>query len=162
MSQDSGSGQPNCCTTFDPRPLDKPRVTSFVYKKGWSSVVHVLRCLETKEMQQVGVRCSGSRFPSSVQRVSPMTGASFAFVDKGSSMKRTALRSLIQSMQQNNVVEVVRDTATSGFYCHLFLVPKKSKPVIDLSFLNFFQVTPTLDQYQIIKALIRSFLLIQG
>ena len=42
-------------------------VTSFVYKKGGSSIVPVLWCLETKEMQQVDVRCSGSRFPSSVQ-----------------------------------------------------------------------------------------------
>ena len=53
-----------------------------------------------------------------------MTGDSSAVVDKGSIMKRTALRSLIQSMQQNYVVKVVRDTATPGFYCHLFLVPK--------------------------------------
>ena len=67
-------------------------------------------------------------------------------------------------MQQNYVVEVVHDTATPGFYCHLFLVPNKSegsRPVIDFSFLNFFQVTPTLDQYHIIKALICSFLLSQ-
>ena len=53
----------------------------FAYKKGGSSIVPVLRCLETKEMQRVGVQCSGSRFPSSVPRVPPMTGAPFAFVD---------------------------------------------------------------------------------
>ena len=53
-------------------------------------------------------------------RVPLMMGDSSAFADKGSIMKHTALRFLIQSMQQNNVVEVVRDT---GFYCHLFLVP---------------------------------------
>ena len=49
-------------------------------------------------MQQVGVQCSGSRFQSSVPRVSPD-----AFVDKGSIMKRTALRSLIQPMQQTTL-----------------------------------------------------------
>ena len=51
-------------------------------------------------MQRVGVQCSGSRFPSSVPRVSPMTASPSAFVDKGSTVKRTALLSLIQSMQQ--------------------------------------------------------------
>ena len=51
----------------------------------------------------------------------PMTGAPSAFVDKGSIVKRTALRSLIQSMQQNNVVEVVCDTTSPGCYSHLFL-----------------------------------------
>ena len=48
-------------------------------------------------------------------RLPPMTGDSSAFVDKGSITKRTVLRSLIQSMQQNYVVEVVHDTATPGF-----------------------------------------------
>ena len=89
-----------------------------------------------------------------------MTGASSAFVDKGSIMKCTALRSLIQFMQQNNVVEVVRDTAFPGFYCHLLLIPKKSggwRPVIDVSFFNFFQVTPnsgSVSQNQSINSLI--------
>ena len=46
------------------------------------------------------MQCSGSRFPPFVQRMSPMTGALSAFVDKGSIVKRTALRSLIQSIQQ--------------------------------------------------------------
>ena len=36
-------------------------------------------------------------------------------------MKRTSLRSLIQSMQPNNVVEVVCDTTSPGCYSHLFL-----------------------------------------
>ena len=56
-----------------------------------------------------------------------------------------------------NVVEVVRDTVSPRFFCHLFLVLKKSggwRPVIDLTFLNFFQVTPTLDQYQNTNSLI--------
>ena len=67
---------------------------------------------------------------------SPMTGASYAFVDKGCIMMRTALRSLIQFLQQNNVVQGARDTASPVFYCHLLLVPKKSlrwRPVNDLS-----------------------------
>ena len=51
-------------------------------------------------MQRVGVQCSGSRFPSSVD---------------------TALWSLILSMQQNNVVEVVCDATSPGCYSHLFL-----------------------------------------
>ena len=46
------------------------------------------------------VQCSGSRFPSAVQRMSPMTGALSAFLGKGYIVKRTALRALIQSMQQ--------------------------------------------------------------
>ena len=78
-------------------------------------------------------------------RVSPLTGTPSAFVDKGSIMKRTTLRSLIQSMQQNNVVEVVRDTTSPGCYSHLFIVPKKSggwRPVVDLSFLNSFVEIP--------------------
>ena len=94
-----------------------------------------------------------------------MTGAPSAFVDKDSIMKRTALRSFIQSMQQNNVVEIVCNTASPGFYSYLFLVPKKLggwRPVIDLSFLNFFQVIPTLDRCHKIKALIRPFLHSQG
>ena len=94
-----------------------------------------------------------------------MTGAPSAFVDKDSIMKRTALRSFIQSMQQNNVVEIVCNTASPGFYSYLFLVPKKLggwRPVIDLSFLNFFQVIPTLDRCHKIKALIHPFLLSQG
>ena len=96
-------------------------------------------------MQRVGVQCSGSRFPSSLRECPPLTGAPSAFVDKGSIRKRTVLQSLIQSMQQNNVVEVVRDTTSPGCYCHLFLVPKKSggwRPVIDLSFLNSFLEIP--------------------
>ena len=44
-----------------------------------------------------------------------------AFVDKGSIVKHTALRSLIQSMQQNYFVEVVCDTTSPGCYSHLFL-----------------------------------------
>ena len=70
----------------------------------------------------------------------PKMGASSACVDKGSIMKRTMLRSLIQSMQQNNVVEVVRDTTS-----HLPGVPKKSggwRPVVDLSFHNSFLEIP--------------------
>ena len=66
-------------------------------------------------------------------------------------MKRTALRSLIQSMQQNNVVEVVCDIASPGFYSHLFLVPKKSggwRPVINLSFLNLFLKIPHFTRVQ--------------
>ena len=42
----------------------------------------------------------------------PMMGASSAFVDKGSIMNHTALRSLTQLMQPNNVIEVVRYTAS--------------------------------------------------
>ena len=60
-------------------------------------------------------------------------------------MKRTTLRSLIQSMQQNNIVEVVRDATSPRCYSHLFLVAKKSGgwgPVIDLSFLNSFLEIP--------------------
>ena len=76
----------------------------------------------------------------------PLTSTPSAFVDKGSIMKRTALGSLIQSMQQNNIVEVLRDTSTSPVcYSHAFLVPKKSggwRPVIDLSFLNSFLEIP--------------------
>ena len=79
------------------------RVTSFANKEGGNSVT-VLRCLETKEMQRVGVQCSGSRFPSSVpESVPSMTGAPSVFVDKGSIVKRTAPRSLIQSMQQTTL-----------------------------------------------------------
>ena len=52
---------------------------------------------------------------------SSMAGAPSAFVDKNSIMKHSALRSLIQSMQQNNVVEVVCDTISPGCYSHLFL-----------------------------------------
>ena len=104
VSQDLATGQPNCCTTFDPRPsrqtMTSGLVTSYFYKKGGSSIVPVRCCLGTKEKQQVEVRCSESRFPSSI-RVPPMTGDSSAFVDKGSIMKRTTLRSLILSMQQN-------------------------------------------------------------
>ena len=79
------------------------------------------------------------------ESVPPLTGAPSAFVDKGSIMKRPSLRSLIQSMQQNNVVEVVCDTTSPGCYSHLFLVPKKSggwRPDIDLSFLNSFLEIP--------------------
>ena len=75
----------------------------------------------------------------------PLTSTPSAFVDKGSIMKRTTLRSLVQSMQQKNIVEVVRDTTSPGCYSHLFLVPKKSggwRPVIDLSFLNSFLEIP--------------------
>jgi len=64
-------------------------------------------------------------------------------------------------MQQNYVVEV----HCSLRYYNSQVYLKKSggwRPVIDLSFLNFFQVTPTLDQYHIIKALIHYFLLSQG
>ena len=74
MSQNSGTGQPNRYATFDPRPSRHTttgiRVTSFAYKEGGNSVP-VLRCLETKEMQRVGVQCPGSRLPSSVPRVPP-------------------------------------------------------------------------------------------
>ena len=48
----------------------------------------------------------------------PLTDTPSAFVDKGSIMKRTTLRSLIQSIQQNNLVEVVRDTTSPGCYSH--------------------------------------------
>ena len=64
-------------------------------------------------MQRVGVQCYGSRFPSSVPGVCPS-----AFVDNGSIMKHTALRSLMQSMQQNNVC----DTTSPGCYSHLSVV----------------------------------------
>ena len=70
---------------------------------------------------------------------------SSAFVDKDSIMKCTTLRSMIHSMQQNNLVEVVRNTTSPGCYSQLFLVPKKSggwRPVIDLSFLNSFLEIP--------------------
>ena len=50
-----------------------------------------------------------------------MAGDPSAFVDKGSIVRRTALRSLIQSILQNNVVEVVCDTTSPGCYNHLFL-----------------------------------------
>ena len=49
------------------------------------------------------------------------TGAPSAFVDKGSIVTHTALRSLIQSMQQYNVVGVVCDTTSPVCYSHLFL-----------------------------------------
>ena len=51
----------------------------------------------------------------------PMMGAPSAFVGKGSSVKHSALWPLIQSMQQNNVVEVVCDTTSPECYTHLFL-----------------------------------------
>ena len=59
-------------------------------------------------MQQVDVRFLEVGFRLQF-RVPPMTVDSSAFVDKGSIVKRTVLQSLIQSMQQNYVVEVVRD-----------------------------------------------------
>ena len=75
VSQDLGTGQPNCCTTFDHRPSRQTTTSGLVifsvYKKGGNSFVPVLWCLETKDMQQVDVRCSGSRFPSSVPSAPP-------------------------------------------------------------------------------------------
>ena len=67
VSQNSGTGQPYRYATFD--PLDIPRQVVmlpplFTRKVG---------CLEM-EMQRVGVQCSGSRFPSSIPRVSPNDG----------------------------------------------------------------------------------------
>ena len=87
MSQDSGISQPNRYATFNPRPSRHSttggRVTSFAYKKGRSSTVPVLRCLETKEMQRLGVQCSGSWFPSSVLTVSPHDGCTICLCRQG-------------------------------------------------------------------------------
>ena len=64
----------------------------------------------------MGVQCSGGQFLPTVPRVSTHDGSSSAFVDKGAIMNRTALRSLTQLMQPNNVIEVVRYTASLP--CH--------------------------------------------
>ena len=102
VSQDSGTGQPYRYATFDPRPSRHTttgvRVTSFAYNEGGSSVL-VLRCLVTKEMQRVWV-CNDLEvgFRLRFRQCPPITGAPYAFVDKGSIVKHTALRSLIQSM----------------------------------------------------------------
>ena len=60
-----GLGHRSAISLRDLRPsrntTTRGRVTSFAYKEGGSSVP-VLRCPETKEMQRVGVQCSGSRF----------------------------------------------------------------------------------------------------
>jgi len=55
----------------------------------------------------------------------PLTSTPSAFVDKGSIMKRTTLRSLIQSMQQMNVVEV----GSPRHYISRVLPPPCSKEV---------------------------------
>ena len=86
MSQDSGTGQPNRYATVDNRSSRHTttggRVNSFAYKEGGSSVA-VLRCLVTKEMQRVGVQYSGSRFSSSVPRVSAHDGCPICVYRQG-------------------------------------------------------------------------------
>ena len=87
MSRNSGTGQSNRYATFEPRPSRHAttggRVTSFAYEEGWSSTVAVLRCLEMKEMQRVGVQCFGNRFPSSLPRVSPLDRCSLCVSRQG-------------------------------------------------------------------------------
>ena len=71
------------------------------------------------------------------------TGAPSAFVDKGSIVTHTALRSLIQSMQQYNVVGVVCDTTSPVCYSHLFLeIPHFSRWRVRKAFGDFSLETP--------------------
>ena len=82
-----GLGHRSAQSLCDPRPFRHTttggRVTSFANREGGSSTVHVLWCLETKEMQRVSVQCSGSQFPSSVPRVSPHDGCPICVCRQG-------------------------------------------------------------------------------
>ena len=143
-------------------PLEKPRQVVLLPPLFTRKVV--LWCLETKEMQQVDVRCSGSRFPLSVPSA-PHDWWLICVCRQG----------LYHEAHSPPIFDTVHATKLrcrgSPRHCNsrVLLSPlpcsEKSggwRSVIDLSFLNFFQVTPTLHQYHMIKALIRSFLLIQG
>ena len=72
-------------------------------------------------MQRVGVQCSGSRFPSSVQRVSPHDGCPICVCRQGLYREAHIPPVTGTGHATNNVVEVVCDTTSPGFYCHLFL-----------------------------------------
>ena len=89
------------------------RVTSFAYKEGGISVP-VLRCLETKEMQRVGVQCSGSRFPSSVPRVCPHDGCPISVCRLGLYHEAHSPPVTDTVHAANNIVEVVCDTTSPG------------------------------------------------
>ena len=80
-----------------------------------------MRCLETKGMQRVCVQCSGSRFPSSVPRVSPHDGCPICVCRQG--LQREMHSPLVTDTvhARNYVVEVVCDTTSPGCYSYLFL-----------------------------------------
>ena len=119
-----GLGHRSAQSLRDPRPSRHTttggHVTSFPYKEGGYSVP-VLRCLEMKEMQRVGVQCSGSRFPSSVLRVSHHDGCAICVCRQG--LYREAHSPPVTDTVHvtNNVVEVVFDSTSPGCYSHLFL-----------------------------------------
>lgn len=59
--------------------------------------------------------------------------------------KAAALRQEVVALLEKQAIEVVRDTASPGFYSHLFVVPKPGgrwRPVIDLSTLNGYVTAP--------------------
>ena len=72
-------------------------------------------------MQRVGVLFSGSRFPSSVPRVSPHDGCPISVCRRGFCHEAHSPPVTDTVHATNNVVEVVCDTTSPGCYSHLFL-----------------------------------------
>ena len=85
------------------------------------------------------------RFRLRFGECAPRTCTPSPFVDRGPLLKRKALSALLHKMWRNKAIKIIRTASTPGFYCRLFLVPKKSggrRPVIDLALLNTFLKIP--------------------